>query len=91
MSEDPTIRRVAIALFEGFTALGMYGPIDVDEEFRLVPLTYSESGGSIAEPHQPCNCNLCIQRQLGMKTMYDMPTPGYVKGKLGVVCRLQRI
>ncbi len=35
MSEDPTIRRVAIALFEGFTVLDMYGPVQAFASCRV--------------------------------------------------------
>ena len=35
MSEDPTIHRVAIALFEGFTVLDMYGPVQAFASCRV--------------------------------------------------------
>ncbi|MCZ6874744.1 MAG: DJ-1/PfpI family protein [bacterium] len=35
MSEEPTIRRVAVALFEGFTVLDMYGPVQAFASCRV--------------------------------------------------------
>ncbi len=38
MSEEPTIRRVAVALFEGFTVLDMYGPVQAFASCRVPTL-----------------------------------------------------
>jgi transcriptional regulator GlxA family with amidase domain len=35
MSENPTIRRVALALFEGFTVLDLYGPVQAFASCRV--------------------------------------------------------
>ena len=35
MSESPTIRRVAVVLFEGFTVLDMYGPVQAFASCRV--------------------------------------------------------
>jgi transcriptional regulator GlxA family with amidase domain len=35
MSEDPTIHRIALALFEGFTVLDMYGPVQAFASCRV--------------------------------------------------------
>jgi hypothetical protein len=34
MSESPVIRRVAVALFEGFTVLDVYGPVAAPSRAR---------------------------------------------------------
>ena len=45
MTQDPVIRRVAVALFDGFTALDAYGPVQAFGACRLLqpdgaPLRY---------------------------------------------------
>jgi len=64
MSEDPTIRRVALALFEGFTVLDMYGPVQAfaschaptsDGSFKQLfeMFTVAEQTGSVRSGEGP--------------------------------------